>query len=282
MGQIDDLRAEIKSFEDEIASLQAELTAVGGFTMQLASSNAPSEIAKSIRTEAQQVLERQPAIKGLRDAITELTSRLQQKRLELQELEAVELKRETKRRVEEGRSRLHSKFSDVEKMAESLQNLYFDLKAIALEYEKDFAQIHPPSSGHKQLNRAALLNYELLWLPQLTEESDRFILHSKVIDIFEAERKAIERERLENSLAWRQNHQQQMAENKQRELDKQLRIEREDAISSLKVKTSELEKFKKARADRLTGLKTARTGDLDDAIAKLEEEIEDLEKPMQP
>ena len=84
MQQIDDLKQEIKSFEAEITKLEQELTVVGGFTMQLATSNAPSEIAKSIRTEAQQVLERQPAIKGLRDAIAELTSRLNQKQSQLQ------------------------------------------------------------------------------------------------------------------------------------------------------------------------------------------------------
>lgn len=281
MQKIDDLRSEIKAFEDEIRKLQQELTVVGGFTMQLATSNAPSEIAKSIRTEAQQVLERAPAIQGLKNAISELMAQLAQKKAQLEQLEVEQLKQSRKERIEEGKSRLRSKFTDVETAAQSLQNLYFDLKAIALEYETDFAQIHPPSSGHKQLNRAALLNYELLWLPQLTEESDRFILHSKVIDIFEAEKKALQQQRLEASRSSRQNHEDMVAQLKQREVDEKMRTEREYRASLLVTKQQELKDFKSARAERLAALKTADVGGFDSAIALLQEEIEQLEKPVQ-
>lgn len=278
MQQIDDLRSEIKAFEDEIGKLEQELGVVGGRTLQLATSTDPSAIATAVREQAQQVVERQPILKGIRDAIAELTSHLVQKQAQLDQLAAQQLKEDRVKRIEEGRSRLRAKFSDIETAAQSLQNLYCDLKAIALEYETDFAQVYPPSSGHKQLNRAALLNYELLWLPQLTEESDRFILHSKVVDIFEEEKRLLKQQRLENSLAWRQNHEQQMAEIKQRELDEQLRIEKLERAALLKLKTSELEKFKLARAERLAGLKTARVGDFDDAIASLEVEILSLQE----
>jgi hypothetical protein len=86
-----------------------------------------------------------------------------------------QLKQHRLEQIEEGRSKLRAKFNDVEQLAESLKNLFFELKAIALEYEKDFAQVYPPGSGERQLNRASLLNYEGIFLPQLTEVSDRFI-----------------------------------------------------------------------------------------------------------
>lgn len=280
--KIDDLKQEIKSFENEIEKLQQELTAIGGRTLELSLGASDAEtISKSVRLAASQVVERQPVLKGLKDAIAELTSHLVQKQSQLQQLEAVELKQETKRRVEEGRSRLRSKFPDIETAAQSLQNLFFELKAIALEYEADFAQIHPPTSGGTALNRNSLLNYEVLALPTITEENQRFILNSRFINLFEAERKAIERQRLENSQAYRLERQREQAEIKQRELDEQLKIEEKERQSLLKSKRLQLAEYKDARRNRLAGLATANVSDFDDAIAKLEAEIENLQKPVQ-
>ena len=176
MQQINDLKQEIKGFETEIAKLKQELTIIGGYTLELATSNDPSEIAKSFRLEAQKIVDRAPAIQGIKNAIAELTSRLNQKQSQLQDLEAVELKKQRQNRIIEGRSRLRAKFADVEAAAKSLQNLYFDLKAIAAEYEKDFAQIHPPTSGGTALNRNSLLNIEPLTIPQFVEEKERQLL----------------------------------------------------------------------------------------------------------
>ncbi len=281
MQKIDELRQEIKAFSDEIEKLQAELATIGRKTLQLASGESASDISSSVRGEAIRIIEQQPVIQGLKNAIAELTSRLVQKKAQLQELETAELKRETTRRAREGQSRLRAKFSDVETAAQSLQNLFFELKAIALEYEADFAQIHPPTSGHKQLNRAALLNYEVLALPTITEENQRFILNSRFINLFEAERKAIERQRLEQSQTWRQNHQQQMAEIKQRELDEQLRIEEKERQSLLKSKRSQLTEYEDARRNRLASLATANVSGFDDAIAQLEEDIKKLQESSQ-
>lgn len=281
MQQIDDLKQEIQSFEAEIAKLQQELTVVGGFTMQLATSNAPSEIAKSIRADAQQVLERQPAIKGLRDAIAELTSRLNQKQSQLQELEVVKLKKHRQDRIIEGQSRLRAKFSDVEAVAQSLQNLYFDLKAIALEYEPDFAQIHPPTPGGIALNRNSLLNIEPLTIPHFAEEKDRFVLSNKFFDLFSAERELLQKQREEAGRRSKQNHEDMLAQIKQRELDKQRAIEEKERQLLLPIKRSQLAEYKDARRNTLAGLKTANVSDFDDAIASLEVEIESLQKPVQ-
>jgi hypothetical protein len=280
MQKIDDLQLEIKSFETEIQKLQAELTAVGGFTMKLASSNAPSEIAKSIRTEAQQVLERQPALKGLRDAIAELNCRLRPKKAQLQELEKELLKQHRIERIEEGRSRLRSKFGDVETMAQSLENLYLNLKAIALEYEEDFSQINLPTSGGAALNRNSLLNIEPLYLPHFVEEKDRFVLSNKFFDLFQQERRLIEQQRLEQSRLYRQDQQSQWAEIKQKQSEEKLRTEREYRASILSTKQLQLRDFKSARSERLSSLKTADVAGFDSAIAKLEQEIENLEKPV--
>jgi chromosome segregation ATPase len=87
MHKIDELRQEIKSFEVEISSLEKELAAVGGRTLQLASgdSNATA-ISKAIRSEAQRLIQQQPVVQGLRDAIAELNSRLQPKKYSLTNL----------------------------------------------------------------------------------------------------------------------------------------------------------------------------------------------------
>jgi tRNA U55 pseudouridine synthase TruB len=283
MQKIDDLQLEIKSFESEIANLQAELVAVGGRTLELSLGESDAEtISKSVRLAAAQVVERQPVLRGLKDAIAELSSRLIQKQSQLEELEVVELKQSRKKRIEQGKSLLRAKFADVETAAQSLQNLYFNLKAIALEYEKDFAEINPPTSSGAVLNRNSLLNIEPLYLPHFVEEKDRFVLSNKFFDLFQQERRLIEQQRLDQSRLYRQDQERQWAEIKQKQAEEKLRTEREYRASLLSTKQLELKDFKSVRSERLSSLKTADVGRFDSAIAKLKEEIADLEKPMQP
>jgi hypothetical protein len=282
MQQIDVLQLEIKSFEIEIQKLNQELTEVGGFTLRLASSNAPSEIAKSIRTEAQQVLERQPVIKGLRDAIAELTSRLEQKQSELEKLEKEQQKQSRKKRIEQGKSLLCSKSADVEQAAESLKNLFLELKSLAREYEGDFNQINPPTSSRQILNTASLLNFGMLTTPTLTQNDGRFLLSSQAFDVFESKKEALRRERVEVSRISKEYNDQMMLELRRRENDEKMRVDREYKTSLLISKRQELKDFLAARADRLLSLKTANVDDFNNAIASLEVEIESLQKPMQP
>lgn len=276
--RIDELKNEIQSYELEIAKLQQELAAAGGRTVELATSTEPSAIATAIRTEAVRIVEQQPILRGIQDAIAQLTSRLTQKKSQLQQLETAELKQQRLQRVEQGKSELRAKFSDIEKVAESLKNLFLELKEIALKYEKDFAEIHPPSSGHRQLNRAGLLNYEVLWLPQITEVDDRFILSSKVVDLFEAEKKAVQQQRLEASRRSRQSHQEMIAEIQQRERQQREQVEAQEREQVLGLKHKQLAEAKKARRDRLVGLPNANVTYFDDIIAALETEIVSLQE----
>ncbi len=278
MQKINGLRQEIESFEVEIGKLQQELAAVGGRTLQLASgdSNATA-ISKAIRSEAQRVIEQQPIIQGLRNAIAELNSRLQPKKAQLQELEKELLKQHRIERIEEGRAKLRAKFADVEQAAESLKNLFFELKAIAQEYKADFVEINPPTSGGSVLNRNSLLNYEVLALPTITEENQRFILNSRFINLFEAERKAIEMQRLEQSQAYSENHKQQLAQAQQRRVDEKMRVERQERSELLLTKRAELVEWQTARIERLSSLATANVTYFDDGIAKLEAEITALD-----
>jgi len=282
MQQIDDLRLEIESFEAEISSLQKELALVGGKTLELATSeNSANAISKSIRSEAQRVIEQQPVLQGIRNAIAELNSRLQPKKLQLGELEAQELRQCRIERIEQGRSKLRAKFGDVEEAAESLKNLFFELKAIALEYEKDFAEINPPGSGNIVLNTASLLNYEAIALPKLVERDGRFILGSEFIDLFKIEKESLRQERLQQSLAWRHNHDEQVAQAQREKAEARSQTEQRERSALLKAKQIELVEIKVARANRLSSLKTADVGGFDSAIAKLEAEIENLQKAMQ-
>lgn len=280
MQQIEALRQEIQSYEDEIRKLQQELAAAGGRTLELATSADPSSIATAVREQAQQVIEQQPVLKGLKDAIAELSSRLQQKKAQLQELETAELKRQQLQRVEEGRAKLREKFTDVERVAEALKNLFFELKTLAREYEADFSQIHPPSSGQRQLNRAALLNYEALLLPQIAEVGDRFVLGSKAIDIFEAEKKAFQQQRLEQSLVRRRNHEQQMTEIRERQAALQAQEEKKQLQAKLSAKQSELKGITARRAEFKSWGGSMNLSGFDHAIAELEKEIASLEESV--
>ncbi len=281
MQKIDELRQEIKAFSDEIEKLQQELAAAGGRTLQLATSVEPSAIATAVREQAQSLVQQQPILQGIQDAIAELGSRLQQKKLQLQELEIAELKRQRAQRVEEGRSLLRAKSANVEQAAEALKSLFFELKALVREYEEDFSHIYPPTPVRRELNTASLLNFGLLTIPTLTENDGRFLLKSQALDVFESEKAALQKQRLEASRRSRQNHEDMVAQLKQREADEKLRTEREYRASLLISKRQELKDFVAARSDRLLALKTADVGGFDSAIASLQEEIEQLEKPVQ-
>lgn len=280
--KIEQLRQEIESFEAEISSLEKELAAVGGRTLQLASgeSNATT-ISKTIRSEAQRVIEQQSIVQGLRNAIAELNSRLQPKKIQLGELEAQQLRQHRLERVDEGRSRLRGKFTDVEKVAESLKNLFFELKAIALEYERDFAQVHPPGSGNIVLNTASLLNYEAIALPQLVEKDGRFILGSKYIDLFEVEKETLRMQRVQQSLAYSENHKQQMAQSKQRRLDEEMLIARKEREAFIHQKQEQLQTLINKKGWALRGQAATNPSEFDGVIAKLQTEIADLDKIKQ-
>ncbi|MBA2748626.1 MAG: hypothetical protein H0U45_07750 [Tatlockia sp.] len=276
MQQIDDLRLEIKSFEFEIQKLQQELSANSQIAPK-AVSNSPEAIAAAFRSAAVATTERIADVQGIRGAIAELTDRLQPKKIQLGELEAQELKQHRLKRIEEGKKKLRAKFTDVEKMAESLQSFYFELKAITSQYETDFATIHPPTNSGAVLNRNSLLNFGLLMVPELLENDGRFLVKSKPFDVFKSEKEALRRERIEASRRSRQNHEDMVAQLKQREVDEKMRTEREYRASLLSTKQLELSGFKSARADRLASLKTANVSDFDNAIASLEAEITALE-----
>ncbi len=281
MQEIEQLKQEIKGFEVEIAKLQAQLLAAGGRTLQLAMGESASDISQFVQAEAKRIVEQQPVLQGLKNALSVLASRLVEKQAQLQELEAVELKKHRQDRITEGQSKIRAKFSDVQKAAESLQNLYFDLKALALQYEADFSQINPPTSGGTVLNRNSLLNYDYLSLPRIFEEGARFVLRCEAIDLFQAEKEAFQRQQAEEWQVYRELREAERAASRQRDMDEKLRIEMQDRTALLKHKKSQLAEFNQARSERLAALKTANVGGIDSVIAKLEAEIEKLEKPMQ-
>ncbi|WP_009630209.1 hypothetical protein [Synechocystis sp. PCC 7509] len=280
MQKIDELRQEIKAFEVEITKLQAELLAASQIAPPM-QSNSPEAIANAFRSAAVVTHERIADVQGIRNAIAELTARLAQKKSQFEELEVQQLKQLREKRIEEGKQKLRAKFGDVEKMAEALEGLYFGLKAIALEYEKDFAQIHPPTSGGTALNRNSLLNIEPLTIPHFVEEKDRFVLSNKFFDLFEAEKEALQRQRIEASIRSQQNHQDLLAQIKQRELDKQRALEQQERAAFIAQKQEQLQTMKSQRGWDMRGQAATNFHPLHDAIASLEAEIENLEKPVQ-
>jgi DNA-binding protein H-NS len=277
MQKIDDLQLEIKSFESEIANLQAELAAAGGVSLRLASGESANNISLSIRAEAIRLIETQPVIRGLRDAIAELTSHLNQKQIQVQELEKQQQQQDRLKRVEQAKQKLRQHIEKVDNIASLLQSEFLLLKAIYQESNADFKALGSAEPGSYAYGMNQLIHFEFLRLPVLHEKDGSFILSSRVFDLFGPEQKAKQEEQAARSRVYRENHERETAEIKQRELEEKLRTEREYRASLLVTKQQELKDFKSARTDRLASLKTADVGGFDSAIASLEAEITALE-----
>jgi predicted RNase H-like nuclease (RuvC/YqgF family) len=224
MQKIDALRREIESFEAEISSLQKELARVGGKTLELATSeNSASAISKSIRQEAEQIVERQPVLRGIKDAIAELTSRLNEKQSQFEQLQSELEKQERVKRVEIAKQQLREHIEKVDDIASLLESEYLLLKTIYKESNADFKALGSAEPGSYAYGMNQLINFEFLRLPVLHEKDGSFILSSRVFDLFGSEQKARQQEQAAQSRAYREDREREWAQIKQREAEKKLR-----------------------------------------------------------
>ena len=278
--KIDDLQLEIKSFEFEIQKLQQELSANSQIAPK-AVSNSPEAIADAFRSAAVATTERIADVQGIRGAIAELTSRLNQKQSQLQKLEAVELKQARTERVETAKQKLREQIERVDDIASLLESAYLELKAIYKEANPDFKALGSAEPGSYSYQLHQLIHFDFLRVPVLVEKSGAFTIGSRTINLFEAEQKAVRDEQMARSRDHRLEQERQWAEVKRRKADEEARIQQEDRAALLKYKQSHLAGAKAERKRLLDSLATMNVSGFDRVIFQLEAEIENLEKPVQ-
>ncbi|MGL4621485.1 MAG: hypothetical protein ACRCZS_20900 [Chroococcidiopsis sp.] len=279
MTEIQRLTNEIESYQQELTKLKTELSAASQVIPKVQSDSA-ADISSAFRAAAVATHERASDIQGIRNAIAELTTRLNQKQIQFEELEKEQQKQARVKRVEAAQQKLREQVEKIDDIASLLESAYYDLKAIYKEANSDFKANGSAAPGSYAYGMHQLIHFEFPRLPVLIEKDGSFTLGSRVFDLFEPEKKAEQAERAARSRAYRLERERELTEIKQRELDEKLRIERQEAAALLKNKRSQLEAFRAERARWLAGLATANVSDFDDAIAKLEAEIENLQKPV--
>jgi hypothetical protein len=280
MYKIDELRLEIKSFEDEIAKLKQELNAASQVAPRMESGSA-IDISNAYRVAAVATHERIADVQAIRGAIAELNSRLTQKQTQFEELQRERQKQERVKQVEIAKQQLRQHIEKVDNIASLLQSEFLALKVIYQQSNADFKALGSAEPGSYSYSIHQLIHFEFLKLPVLHEKDGSFILSSRIFDLFGPEQKAKQEEQAARSREWRENHEREMAEVKQKQIEQRSQIERQERKSLLINKQSELAEFQAARTERLSSLASANVNYFDDAIAKLKEEIETLDKIKQ-
>lgn len=183
-----ELQSQIQAYEAELASLQSELKQLTQPKADPQPDSSPSAIASAIRQSAKDTAEKHLLVRGIEDAIAELTNALEWRQEQLAALEKEQIRESRLLRIEEGREKIRAQISEVENAAENLKNLFMNLRFLAAEYSEDFSAVYPASSGAITLNTAYLLNYGPLSVPKLTDENGRFNLTCIRFDPFQAEK----------------------------------------------------------------------------------------------
>lgn len=278
MQKVEQLKQEIEDFEREIQKLQQQLAAAGGRTLQLAIGDSPSDISKALQLEAQQVVERQPVLQGIRNAIAELTTRLNQKQSQLQQLEKEQQKQARVKRVEVAQQKLREQVEKIDDIASLLESAYLDLKAIYKEANPDFKALSSAEPGSYAYTMHQLIHFQVVQVPTLVEKNGSFTLGSRTVNLFEPEQKAAREEQAARSRAYRENREKQMAEIQQKQIAEEARQRREQLEAMLSAKQAELEGIKARRAELKTWGGSMNLSGFDHAIAQLEHEIASLEE----
>lgn len=185
--QIALLKGEIQSYQVEISRLEQEMAHLSKSTALSASS--PAGIADAIRKNALESPARQAELQGIKNAIAELTSRLNQKQQQFAELKKERQHQLHLAQLAQGRQEIRSKVGEVEAAAQSLRSLYLELKLLASRYEPDFQALYPTSSAaFRFLNIYSLIDFQQLSIPKLDEQEGRFTLSCASFDVYAAEK----------------------------------------------------------------------------------------------
>lgn len=234
------LRSQIEDYEIELGKLQSELKQLTQPKID-PQPDSPGAIASAIRQNAKDTAEKQLLVRGIEEAIAELTNALEWRQEQLAQLEKEQIRESRLLRVEEGREKIHAQISEVENAAENLKNLFMNLRFIAGQYGEDFSKIYPPSSGSITLNTAYLLNYGPLSIPKLTEENGLFNLSCVRFDPFQAERERHLQEVRERDAKIHRQGAEMLARLQREKKQQEHRQQREKLTLEMQRKKSDLE-----------------------------------------
>lgn len=237
--QIEHLKQQIEDYEVELRKLRLELSAKSAVTPQ-PESNHPSDIAAAFRAAAVATAEKLTDTQGLKDAIAALTSQLNQRQQQLQELEKQHQKQLRIRRVEEARQKIRQQVERIDEIAAQTESAYLDLKTLYQEVESDVRLLsdNPPGSYAASLEQ--LVHFNFLQVPTLVEQNNSFVLSGRSIDLFKPERDTEQRIKAERSREAKLAMDAQIAASQQRKTAQKRRNERQRIEEILSVKTIEL------------------------------------------
>lgn len=242
-------------------------------------SSSPSDIAQAVRLTAAEAPARQAEVQGLRNAIAELTSRLQTRQASLADLERQQVRQQRLARLEEGKRRIRGKGKELQQAAQAVQSLLSDLEALNREYREDFNALYP-NPAFTFLGVDGLVSFQPISLPKLVElEGKRFQVSGIAFDPSEAERlRAREEEgrRFAQLLHPSREQLQVVQERREREKAEQ---ERERLKSLLEEKKNERRYFQDEhhKWSRAGGMNLDR---ITNRIGSLNQEIDQIESQL--
>lgn len=245
--QIEQLQVEIEHFQAQITKLQSELSDLSK-PQSLPQSDSPDAIASAIRQAAQQTIERQPMIRGLQDAITELTARVNQKQAELNQLEQQQEAEQRRLRLEQGRAEVRAKIADIDDLARQMKAKFLQLKELEQQYGPDYrAQLtRSPFSGNRI---DPLIAFHNLSLPELVEKNGAFVMQCRPVDMWAQEKLQQRGQWALNLSRIQTNAEQEVAAQRQRQAAERNAEERQRLENLLSVKQSELQSTQGTRLE---------------------------------
>lgn len=182
-SQISSINEEINSLKEQANKLKQDI-----HTPQYAGD--VKQFGKEVKSASQTLVAHQPQIEMIEEAIANLQSSLPAKTAALAELKKEQIRQQRLTRLDEGRGLLRQKINQVEELAKTLADAYFELKTIQMEHDVDFKAIYPPSIGSQILGRSSFVNFHNLMVPTMFEEVGLFVVSAIPFDVFAQERQA--------------------------------------------------------------------------------------------
>ena len=126
------IQVEIEAIRDRIQALQQERASLGGENVVLPEDDSPQAIASAYRRHARETAQLAAEVKGIDDAISALTDRLNRKEAELTALQMSSKQQSIEQQVEAGRQRAKVHADRINEIAAELAAEVRSLKLLAI------------------------------------------------------------------------------------------------------------------------------------------------------
>jgi AraC-like DNA-binding protein len=246
-NQIKQLREEVAEYRSELQKLKNELSAAKAITPQ-PKSDRPTDISAAFRSAAVATAEKVADVLGVEESIAVLTTQMNQRQQQLEELQKQYQKQLRLGRVEEARQKIREQIQRIDDIAFQAESAYLNLKTLYKEVEGDFKSLsqNPPGSLAARLEN--LVNFNFLQVPTLVEQNNSFTLIGRQIDLFKPERDAEQRAQAQSARESKEALDAMILASQQRKIVEKQQYERERIQELLSVKTIELHEAEARRA----------------------------------